>query len=96
VRYTQPTGEGQWSVTAMGYSGRWNATDQIPRRAVDDGSIDRFGAIDPSDGGRSYRYSVSADYQTKLSGGQLQTTAYGIRYYLSLFSNLLPRRSSER
>lgn len=87
LRYTQPTGEGQWSVTAMGYTGRWNATDQIARRAVDDGLIDRFGAIDPSDGGRSYRYSLSADYQTQLAGGQLQTTVYGIRYYLSLFSN---------
>ncbi len=34
------------SITAMGYSAGWNATDQIPQRAVDAGLIDRFGSID--------------------------------------------------
>jgi outer membrane receptor protein involved in Fe transport len=87
LRYTQRLAEGQWGVTAMAYSGRWNSTDQIARRAVGEGLVDRFGAIDPSDGGTSRRYSLSADYQGKLAGGQLQTTVYGIRYYLSLFSN---------
>jgi outer membrane receptor protein involved in Fe transport len=87
LRYTQPTGEGQWGVTAMAYAGKWNATDQIPLRAVNEGLVDRFGAIDASDGGKSSRYSLSFDYQTGIAGGQLQTTAYGIRYYLSLFSN---------
>ena len=87
LRYTQPTHDGQWSVTAMGYSGKWNSTDQIALRAIEDGSIGRFGAIDASDGGKSSRYSLSFDYRAALAGGQLQTTAYGIRYYLSLFSD---------
>lgn len=87
LRYTQPIADGQWGVTAMGYTGKWNATDQIPQRAVDRGLINRFGAVDASDGGKSSRYSLSFDYQTALAGGQLQTTAYGIRYYLSLFSD---------
>ena len=87
LRYTQPLGDGQWSVTAMGYAGTWNATDQIAQRAVVAGNIGRFGAIDPSDGGRSFRYSLSADYQGTAAAGQLQSTVYGIRYYLSLFSN---------
>jgi len=87
LRYTQTTGDSQWGVTAMGYSGKWNSTDQIPQRAVDEGLIDRFGAVDPSDGGRTYRYSLSGDYQKQLAGGQLQSTAYAIRYYLKLYSN---------
>ena len=87
LRFTQPTVDGQWSVTAMAYSAKWNSTDQIPRRALDEGFVDRFGAIDPSDGGKSSRYSLSLDYQTAIAGGRLQTTAYAIRYYLSLFSN---------
>ena len=41
------TQDGKWSVTAMGYAARWNSTDQIPQRAVDEGLIGRFGAIDP-------------------------------------------------
>src|ERR1700736_6824404 len=58
LRYTQKTGDSQWGVTAMGYSGKWNSTDQIAQRAVDEGLIDRLGTIDPSDGGRTYRYSL--------------------------------------
>jgi outer membrane cobalamin receptor len=87
LRYTQKMDDGQWGVTAMAYSGKWNSTDQIPERAVDEGLVDRFGAIDPTDGGTSYRYSLSGDYQRQLAGGQLQTTAYAIRYYLKLWSN---------
>ena len=42
-----------FSITGMAYHGEWNSTDQIPQRAVDDGIIDRFGAIDATDGGHS-------------------------------------------
>ena len=87
LRYTMPVADGQFGITAMGYEGRWTATDQIPQRAVDEGLIGRFGSLNDSDGGHSYRYSVSADYRTPLAGGTLQTTAYGIRYYLNLFSD---------
>ncbi len=31
LRYTWQVGEAEVSATAMGYSGKWNATDQIPR-----------------------------------------------------------------
>jgi hypothetical protein len=87
LRYTLPVADGQFGVTAMGYEGRWTATDQVAQRAVDQGLVGRFGSLNDSDGGRSYRYSLSLDYQTSLFGGQLQTTAYGIRYYLNLFSD---------
>ena len=52
-----------FSVTAMGYRGTWSSTDQVPRRAVDQGIIGRFGALDPTDGGDTYRYSGSIDWQ---------------------------------
>ena len=87
VRYTIPFADGQFGATAMGYEGRWTATDQIAQRAVDERIVGRFGSLNDSDGGRSYRYSLSADYQTKLAGGQFQTTAYAIRYYLDLHSD---------
>jgi len=87
LRYMRPLGDGQLAVTAMGYDGKWTATNQIPLRAVDEGLIDRFGSLDASDGGHSYRYSLSVDYASQLAGGTLQTTAYGIGYYLNLFSN---------
>jgi hypothetical protein len=71
----------------MGYTGEWTSTDQIPQRAIDRGLVSRFGSLDSSDGGESHRYSVSVDYQASLAGGALKTTAYGVRYYLNLYSN---------
>ena len=50
----------------------WNATDQIPQRAVDAGLIGRFGAIDPSDGGRTARYSLSYDTERRFADGVLE------------------------
>ncbi len=87
LRYSWAAGGVEMGLTAMGYSGRWNASDQIPRRAVDDGSLDRYGAIDASDGGRSSRYSLSLDGRFPLWGGQVATTAYAIDYDLNLWSN---------
>jgi hypothetical protein len=73
----------------MGYHGAWNSTDQIPERAISSGLIDRFGTIDPSDGGHTYRYSGTVDWQHGSEGGDASTrvTAYGIGYDLDLFSN---------
>ena len=75
------------TVTAMGYDGQWNSTDQIPERAVADGLISRFGAIDPSDGGRSYRYSLAADWRRGTETALTRASAYALRYGLNLFSN---------
>jgi hypothetical protein len=75
------------SITAAGYSARWNATDQIPRRAVDAGTVDRFGAIDPSDGGQAARTSLSLATRRKLEDGEFRLDAYAIRSRLDLFSN---------
>src|SRR5437870_1964216 len=51
LRYSRQTGDATWGLTAMGYYGLWNATDQIPLRGVASGQIDRFGTIDPTTGG---------------------------------------------
>jgi outer membrane receptor protein involved in Fe transport len=75
------------TVTAMGYSAGWNATDQIPRRAVDSGLIDRFGAIDPSDGGNTERYSLSLQTAHRLDNGEFRLNAYAIKSKLDLYSN---------
>src|SRR5947207_12916747 len=71
----------------MGYSAGWNATDQIPKHAVDEGTIGRFGAIDPTDGGRTERYSLSAATTRRFDDGELKLDAYAIRSKLKLFSN---------
>jgi hypothetical protein len=71
----------------MGYKADWNATDQVPQRAIDEGRISRFGYIDPSDDGRTHKYSLVADAQRSAGRGSTRATLYGFRYGLNLISN---------
>jgi len=88
LRFSRGTNADGYTVSLMGYQGKWNATDQIPQRAVDQGRISRFGAIDPSDGGETSRYSLSFDRHKALeNGGDFHMDAYIIKYRLKLFSN---------
>jgi outer membrane receptor protein involved in Fe transport len=87
VRYSRGDAGNGLSVTGMGYHGRWNSTDQIPERAVQQGLIDRYGAIDPTDGGDSYRYSGSLEWQRTKGATTTKLTAFGLLYDLNLFSN---------
>ena len=66
VRYSQGDNVNGLSLTFMGYHGEWNATEASPQRAIDSGLIDRFGSIDPTDGGHTYRYSVGASGSTEM------------------------------
>jgi hypothetical protein len=87
VRYSHGDALNGFVVTGMGYRSTWNSTDQIPRRAVDTGVIGRFGALDPTDGGDTYRYSGSVEWQRASRNATTKVTAYGIGYDLNLFSN---------
>lgn len=87
VRYSQGRPERGVSVTAMGYDSRWNATDQVPERALTSGKIPRFGAIDPTDGGSSSRHSLSVEFQDIEPRSITKASAYVIGYRLNLFSN---------
>jgi hypothetical protein len=87
LRYSRGTIDRGVSVTAMGYDGGWNATDQIPGRAVASGTLPRFGTIDPTDGGETYRYSLSAELQDLSRRSLTKASAYALAYSLNLFSN---------
>jgi outer membrane receptor protein involved in Fe transport len=87
LRYSQATAEGRFSVTAMAYSADWNATDQIPRRAVDTGLLSRYGTLDPTDGGLASRYSLSAEWRHAAGSVSRAASLYAVRSRLDLFSN---------
>jgi outer membrane cobalamin receptor len=87
IKFSRGTDEAGFSVTGMGYDGSWNSTDQIPDRAVDAGSIPRFGHVDATDGGESHRYSLSFDAWSRHDDRGWAATAYAIDYYLDLISN---------
>lgn len=87
VKYSRGDDSFGYSLTAMGYDGSWNSSDQVPQRAVDDGLIDRFGHIDATDGGESHRYSLSVDLWSRQDGQGWNGLVYAIDYYLDLISN---------
>jgi outer membrane receptor protein involved in Fe transport len=87
LRYSFGDADHRSSVTAMAYSAAWNATDQIPQRALGQGLVTRFGAIDPSDGGRTSRYSVSYNTEHRFENGVFKANAYAIESRLDLFSD---------
>ncbi len=87
LRYSQDTGPTKFNITAMGYGGNWNSTDQIPQRAVASGFVPRLGAIDPSDGGEAHRFSLSSALQHKSRFGTTQLNLYTLHTNLALFSN---------
>jgi outer membrane receptor protein involved in Fe transport len=70
-------------VSLLGYSGHWNASDQIPQRAVDSGLIDRRGYIDPDLGGKTDRIGLTGSAETD----NWKATAYVVDYDFELFSN---------
>jgi outer membrane receptor protein involved in Fe transport len=79
---------GKWkghgaSAEANWYSARWNQSGQLPESLVASGALDRFGAVDPTEGGEATRGSVQLGYET----GPLRFAAYGVRNKLDLFSN---------
>jgi len=87
AKYTHGDDERGYALTAMGYDGHWRATDQIPQRAVSAGLISRFGNIDPTDGGRSRRSSVSGEAWGRLGAGSWRADVYVLGSRLDLFSN---------
>jgi TonB-dependent Receptor Plug Domain len=86
VRYFRGDASNYFTLTAMAYSGQWNSTDQVPLRAIDEGSIDRFGSLNPTDGGISTRSSLSFSRVMRTDESQVQVSAYVIRYKLDLWS----------
>jgi hypothetical protein len=87
LRFGQGNEANGFNVTAMAYRGKWNATDQIPKRAVDAGSVGRFDSIDPTDGGMAHRYSLSGAWHQTSAAGSTNINAYVIHNKLDLYSN---------
>ncbi len=87
MRFSQGTAQNGFSLTGMGYWANWDSTDQVPVRAIEGGTISRFGVIDPSDRGEADRQSVVADVQRAVGKGSLRASAFVMRNSLNLLSN---------
>ena len=85
LRYSQGDEANGFSITAHAYRGTWNSSDQIPVTAVP--LVGYFGALNPTDGGDSDRYSLQAEWHHQNDHSRTQITAYGFYYYLNLLSD---------
>jgi hypothetical protein len=88
VRYNLAlTQKSRISFTTSLLNSRWNAGGQIPQRAIDNGSISRFGEID-GEGGYTGRLNASLKTTHQLSNNSsFENQAYYSRYHFNLFSN---------
>lgn len=70
------------------FNSKWNASGQIPERAVKKGSINRFGAIDDTESGYTGRFNINTRLQQRLKNNDLlEHQLYYSRYQFNLFSN---------
>lgn len=82
------SGKTDFTAALSAFSSSWNASGQIPERAVDDGSIDRFGSIDPSEGGHTERYNANFSLAHRFNNSTTwENRAYASRYIFNLYSN---------
>ncbi|MCG3153571.1 MAG: Vitamin B12 transporter BtuB [bacterium] len=76
------------SVDIGGFSSAWDASGQIPQRAVAAGLIDRFGSLDDLEGGTTGRQNLNLAYEAHGEGNsEFLLRAYTTRYNFKLFSN---------
>jgi len=77
-----------FSLGASYFTSSWDASGQVPQRAIDNGSITRFGSIDNTEGGETSRANFFAKFSHQLSDrSSLEQQAYAIRYDFNLYSN---------
>ncbi len=88
LRYSEGDEGHGYSVTGMYYHQIWTNTTDIPIRAITTGAVpDRFGTLDPTDGGHAQRASLSVNYHASLGNGEFSASGFFIYNQLHLFNN---------
>ncbi len=89
------------SARVMSYGATWNGSGQLPLRAVcSEGEpgfatptslgqpcLDRFGSVDPTEGGRTQRQSGEAGFWAREHDLEVDARLFAVRYQFGLFSN---------
>ena len=87
LRYSEGTRHDGFSLTGMAYKGNWTSTDQIAKRVIDSGLLNRYGTLDSTTGGESYRYSLSGEWAKRGENSQSKANVWWLRSGLDLWSN---------
>jgi outer membrane cobalamin receptor len=76
------------TLQASAFTSNWDASGQVPERAVANGTITRFGAIDNTEGGQTGRTNFNAILKTVINKNSSWTDQlYYNRYNFELYSN---------
>lgn len=76
------------SIQASNFTSNWDASGQVPIRAIESGLIDRFGAIDDTEGGETSRSNITAKFiQTLPNDVTISNQFFYSKYEFNLFSN---------
>ena len=85
---TQLKNNDNLTAGASFFTSKWDASGQIPTRAVNAGLITRFGSIDDTEGGETIRLNVFVKHNHQFgNGAYFNHQAYAVYYGFDLFSN---------
>jgi outer membrane cobalamin receptor len=85
LTYSRGADANGFSITARAYHGKWDSSDQVPENAVP--LVGFFGALNPTDGGNSQRYSLQSEWHREDANSETKIMAYGFYYDLDLLSD---------
>lgn len=75
-------------ITLAHFNSKWDASGQVPQRAVDSGLISRFGAIDDTEGGTTSRSNLLVTYDKIMDENAfVKNKVYVSQYDFELYSN---------
>ncbi|AZA54445.1 TonB-dependent receptor [Chryseobacterium sp. G0201] len=82
------TDKDYFNIQFSTFNSSWNASGQIPERAVNEGIIDRWGSIDPTEGGSTSRTNLQMNYKHIISPSeQIEAMAWYSKYDFNLYSD---------
>lgn len=89
LKYNEKISDNQsLTVSAAHFRSRWDASGQIPSRAIESGAITRWGAIDNTEGGETSRSHINVQFVSEnSSGAHFRQQLYWIKYDFELYSN---------
>lgn len=85
LTYSQGGDTNGFSITAHGYHGKWDSSDQIPVTVIP--LVGLYGTLNPTDGGNSQRYSLQGEWHRRGANTATALIGYGFYYDLDLFSD---------
>jgi hypothetical protein len=85
---TRLKNDDEFVIGASFFTSRWDASGQIPSRAVSNGMITRFGSVDNTEGGNTSRTNLFIKHLHEFSNGAYWSQqGYAVRYDFDLYSN---------